>query len=236
MKLALIPARGGSKRIPRKNLKPFAGRPVIAYSIEAALACGLFDHVVVSTDDEEIEAAARSCGAEVPFRRPPELADDHAGLMPVIRHAIEWYASRGEAPSHLCCILATAPFVRAEHLRQAHDRLLASGHDYAFPVTTFPCPIQRALNIGADGTVTPRFPDMTGARSQEMGEAWHDAGQFYWGRAQAFLDDVAVLSSASLAIKVPRHAAQDIDTAEDWQTAELMYEALHRREERERAA
>jgi len=230
MRLAIIPARGGSTRIPRKNIRPFAGRPIIAWSIAAARDSGMFDHVMVSTEDDEIAAVAIACGAEVPFRRPAELSDNHTGLFPVLQHAIRWYAEHGKPADYVCCILAIAPFVLAAQLREGYERLVASGKSYAFPVTTFACPIQRALRVAADGSVTPFFPEEVLTRSQDLQEAVHDASQFYWGRAQAFLDDVPPWSPASLPLPVSRHLVQDIDTPEDWRRAELLYAVMQAQE------
>lgn len=222
MRLAVIPARGGSKRIPRKNIRPFAGKPMIAWSIEAALESGCFDRVVVSTEDDEVAAVARAGGASVPFRRPPDLADDHAGTMPVIRHAVEWLAGAGDAPEHVCCILATAPFLRVQDLRAGLEALLDSGRDFAFPVTTFAFPIQRALRIDDQGRISMFSPENYAVRSQDLEPAYHDAAQFYWGRAEAWLAERPVYSERSVPLFLPRHLVQDIDTPEDWERAEWM--------------
>lgn len=232
MRLAVIPARGGSKRIPRKNVRPFAGKPIVAYSIEAARASALFDRVIVSTDDEEIARVARDCGAETPFVRPRELSDDHTGTNAVVRHAISWCGEHGALPQHVCCIYATAPFVQPRYLREGYERLVASGKSFAFSVTSFAFPIQRALRIGADGCVQPIWPENIARRSQDLEEAYHDAAQFYWGTAQAFLDDVVLYSAASVPVILPRHLVQDIDTEEDWVRAELMFRALQAQQER----
>mgnify|MGYP001199902583 FL=1 len=225
MRLAVIPARGGSKRIPRKNVRPFAGKPIVAYSIEAARASALFDRVIVSTDDEEIARVARDCGAETPFVRPRELSDDHTGTNAVVRHAIGWFGERGELPDHVCCLYATAPFVQPRYLREGFEQLVSSGKSFAFSVTTFAFPIQRALRIDADGCVQPIWPENVARRSQDLEETYHDAGQFYWGTARAFLDDVVLYSGASVPVVLPRHLVQDIDTEEDWVRAELMFGA-----------
>lgn len=232
MRLAVIPARGGSKRIPRKNVRPFAGKPIVAYSIEAARASALFDRVIVSTDDEEIARVARDCGAETPFVRPRDLSDDHTGTNAVVRHAISWFGEHGALPQHVCCIYATAPFVQPRYLREGYERLVASGKSFAFSVTSFAFPIQRALRIGADGCVQPIWPENIARRSQDLEETYHDAGQFYWGTAQAFLDDVVLYSAASVPVILPRHLVQDIDTEEDWVRAELMFRALQAQQER----
>ena len=226
MKLALIPARGGSKRIPRKNVRLFHGKPIIAWSIAAARESGLFDRVVVSTDDEEIAAVARAYGAETPFVRPPEFSDDRTGTNAVVRHGLEWFAAQGDAVDVVCCIYATAPFVTAEALRRGHDLLTARGHGFAFSVTSFPFPIQRALKIRTDGSLAMFQPEHMATRSQDLEEAWHDAGQFYWGYGAAFLADLPLFSEHAVPVVLPRHRVQDIDTAEDWRRAELMFAAL----------
>lgn len=226
MKLAVIPARGGSKRIPRKNVKPFCGKPIIAWSIEAALGSGCFDKVTVSTDDEEIAAVARQCGAEVPFMRPAELSDDHTGTIPVIRHAVDWHAGQGWQVEAACCIYATAPFVTAHDLQRGWEVLAASGADYAFSVTSYDFPIQRAIRITAQGRVEMFQPEHFSTRSQDLEEAFHDAGQFYWGRADAWRSSRPLFSPDAAPVLLPRHRVQDIDTAEDWLRAEWMFKAM----------
>lgn len=226
MKLCVIPARGGSKRIPRKNIRLFAGRPIIAWSIQAALDTGLFDRVMVSTDDEEIAEVARAHGAEIPFLRPRELADDHTGTNAVARQAIRWHGEQGMTVEVACCLYATAPFVQVGDLREGHDRLLASGKSFVFSITSFPSPIQRALRLNAQGEVEAMYPEYSATRSQDLEPAWHDAAQFYWGRASAFLNDEPLFSPVSLPVILPRHRVQDIDSEEDWRRAELMFAAL----------
>ncbi|QDQ28903.1 pseudaminic acid cytidylyltransferase [Chitinimonas arctica] len=225
--IAIIPARGGSKRIPRKNVKPFHGKPMIAYSIAAARACGLFDRVVVSSDDAEIMDLARELGAEVPFVRPADLADDHATTIAVIQHAIQALQADGATPAHVCCIYATAPFVQADYLRQGYRALLdRPDKAYAFSVTSFPFPVQRAIRLDGDGCVDALYPQYRNTRSQDLEEAFHDAGQFYWGRADAWLAGEVIFSPASLPVVLPRYLVQDIDTPEDWRRAEYLYGAL----------
>lgn len=226
MNVAIIPARGGSKRIPKKNIRLFAGKPIIAYSITAALSSGLFDRIIVSTDNEEIAKTAQQYGAETPFFRPKCLADDFTGTNAVVRHALEWLKNNGVSANCACCIYATAPFVRVDFLREGFEKLVGSGKSFAFSVTTFPFPIQRAVRITLDGVVKPFFPEHISSRSQDLEEAYHDAGQFYWGKSQAFLEDEDLFSSESIPIVLPRHLVQDIDTMEDWKRAELMYAAL----------
>ncbi|HWP94751.1 MAG TPA: pseudaminic acid cytidylyltransferase [Gammaproteobacteria bacterium] len=231
MKVAIIPARGGSKRIPRKNIRPFLGRPILGYSIETARATGLFDRIIVSTDDEEVARVARAEGAETPFLRPGELADDHTGTLPVIAHALRWLAERGCAVEYACCIYATAPLLRADDLRAAYERLITSDAQYVFSATSFPFPIQRAIRLDERNRVTPFFPEAIGLRSQDLEPAFHDAGQFYWGRSTAFLAALPVFAAHSEAFLLPRHRVQDIDTPEDWERAEYLYRALHSRQD-----
>ncbi|MDI7863633.1 pseudaminic acid cytidylyltransferase [Rhizobiaceae bacterium n13] len=226
MRLAVIPARGGSKRIPRKNIKPFAGRPMIAWSIDAALASGCFDRIIVSTDDEEIADVASSAGAEVPFVRPADLSDDHTATIPVIAHAVSWMRENGSEPEYVCCIYATAPFVRAEDIAHGLRILEESGADYAFSVTSYPFPIQRAVRLTADGRMEMFHPEHFSTRSQDLEEAFHDAGQFYWGRTGAWLEGRPIFSPSAAAVVLPRYRVQDIDTPEDWERAELMFTAV----------
>jgi pseudaminic acid cytidylyltransferase len=226
MRLAVIPARGGSKRIPRKNIKSFCGKPIIAWSIEAALQSGYFDEVIVSTDDPEIADVARQWGAGVPFMRPAALADDHTGTIPVVRQTIEWFRQRGKSPAEVCCIYATAPFIRADDLHRGLDLLLANDCSYAFSVTSYPFPIQRAIRITELGRAEMFYPQQFNSRSQDLEEAWHDAGQFYWGRAQAWLEERVVFTPDSVPVPLPRHRVQDIDTTEDWLHAEWMFKAI----------
>ena len=221
--VAIIPARGGSKRIPRKNIKLFAGKPIIAYSIEAAIASKLFDRVIVSTDDDEIAAIAQSFGAEVPFLRPKNLSDDHTGTIEVLKHAIEWLQENSCPVKYVCCIYATAPFVQKSYLQEGFNKLVTLEKSYAFSVTSFPFPIQRAVKIRGDETIEAFNTEHIYTRSQDLEEAYHDAGQFYWGTAEAFLNDTVVFSKASVPVILPRYLVQDIDTEEDWDRAELMY-------------
>ncbi|KFB66821.1 pseudaminic acid cytidylyltransferase [Candidatus Accumulibacter vicinus] len=226
MKLAIIPARGGSKRIPRKNIKLFCGRPMIAWSIDAARASGLFDHIVVSTDDIEISAVAKAYGAEVPFMRPAALSDDYTGTSSVVAHAIQWYRAQGDMPDLVCCIYATAPFVSAADLQRGLQMLADSGSDFAFSVTSFAFPIQRAIKLTEEGRVQMFQPEHFNTRSQDLEEAFHDAGQFYWGRTAAWIADKPIFSTDAVPVILPRHRVQDIDTPEDWERAEWMFKAL----------
>jgi len=226
MKLAVIPARGGSKRIPRKNIKLFCGKPIIEWSIEAAQKSGCFDQVVVSTDDAEIAEVARQCGAQVPFMRPADLSDDQTGTTAVVAHTIGWFSAQGKQPEQVCCLYATAPFVSPDDLRRGLDVLTKTGSDYAFSVTSYAFPIQRAIRINEASRVEMFNPEYFNTRSQDLEEAFHDAGQFYWGRADAWSQGRMIFSLAATPVLLPRHRVQDIDTLEDWIRAEWMFKAL----------
>ena len=227
MKLAVIPARGGSKRIPRKNIKPFCGKPMVAWSIEAALASRLFEQVVVSTDDIEIAEVAKAYGAVVPFLRQPSLSDDHTGTTAVVANAIAWYQDHGYSPDLVCCIYATAPFIAVPDLQRGLDILTDSGADFAFSVTRYPSPIQRALKLTVNGRVDMFQPEYFNVRSQDLTEAFHDAGQFYWGHASAWMANKPVFSTDSAPVILARHRVQDIDTVEDWERAEYLFRAMN---------
>jgi len=225
MRVAVIPARGGSKRIPRKNVRLFCGRPIIAYSVETALQCGIFDRVLVSTDDPEIAEISKAAGAEVPFLRPAQLSDDYTGTNAVVKHGIEALAQTGCLVEFACCIYATAPFLGPFHVLEGYRRLYGNPEKmFAFSVTSFPFPIHRAIRIVNDG-MEPIWPENSTRRSQDLPEAFHDAGQFYWGRASAFIRGLPLFAPHSLPVVLPRWQVQDIDTFEDWERAERMFEA-----------
>lgn len=203
---------------------------MIAWSIKAALQSNCFDRILVSTDDAEIAQVAQAHGAEVPFIRPAELSDDYAGTIPVIAHAIDWQNSNGGQISEVCCIYATAPFVQAADLVRGLNTLHSSGTEYAFSVTSYAFPIQRALRITLDQRLEMFQPEYLGTRSQDLPEAWHDAGQFYWGKAQAWLQGTPLFSHDAAPVPLPRHRVQDIDTPEDWERAEWLFKALQMQE------
>ncbi|MDD5170162.1 MAG: pseudaminic acid cytidylyltransferase [Syntrophales bacterium] len=228
MRLAVIPARGGSKRILHKNIKEFCGKPIIAWSIESALKSRCFDRIIVSTDDAEIADIARQWGAEVPFRRPDQLSDDYIGTAAVIRHAIEWFAEQDVLFEQVCCIYATAPFVTAEDIRWGLEMLISSGADSAISVTSFPYPIQRAVRITKDGFLEMLQPEHCSTRSQDLEEAYHDAGQFYWGISDACRKERITFPKKIIPVIVPRYRVQDIDTQEDWVCAELLFKVLQK--------
>jgi N-acylneuraminate cytidylyltransferase len=225
VKIAVIPARGGSKRIPGKNIRDFCGKPIIAYSIEQAIKSELFDRVIVSTDDEEIALVAKNHGADIPFIRPPDISDDFTGTNAVVKHAIEWFQQQGQTIEFACCIYATAPFVQTRYLQEGYEKLVESNSSFAFSVTSFAFPIQRAIRINTQGKVEAIWPENINKRSQDLEDTFHDAGQFYWGTAAAFLQNRVTFSTESISVIVPRFLVQDIDTEEDWFRAELMFKA-----------
>ncbi|NTZ95540.1 pseudaminic acid cytidylyltransferase [Pseudomonas koreensis] len=221
--VAIIPARGGSKRIPRKNLLAFDGVPMIVRSIRTALDSGLFEQVVVSTDDAEIAELALAHGAQVPFLRPAELADDFTGTAAVIVHALQQLP----AFDYACCVYATAPLLQSRFLREGFELLQQHPQkSFAFSVCSFGFPVQRALTVDGQGALTALYPEFRQTRSQDLPEAFQDAGQFYWGRSEAWLRGEVLYSSASLPVILPRHLVQDIDTLQDWKRAEYLYAAL----------
>lgn len=225
MNIAIIPARGGSKRIPRKNIKEFCGKPMIAYAINAAKASGLFDHIVVSTDDEEIAKIAKALGAETPFERPTELANDFTATVPVIAHAIEVCRNLGWTFDYVCCIYPSVPFIQIDDLRGAFASLTSSDADYSFPVTEYPSAIQRALKLLSNGKMQPFYPEFQLIRTQDLESAYYDAGQFYWGKVDAWLTNPKVHSS-SLGYTIPNWRVVDIDTSDDWVRAEMLAPAI----------
>lgn len=226
MNIGLIPARSGSKRIQGKNTRLFAGRPMIQHSIETALRSNVLDSVIVSTDDPATAEIAKSAGADVPFVRPLELSDDHTGLLAVIQHAIGWMRSEQLPVEYVCCVLATAPFLQPSSLASALEKLHASGASYAFSITEFAFPIQRAISLDDNERVDAMWPQYRDRRSQDLEPAYHDAAQFYWGTASAFEAAEPMFAPHSLGIRLPAHLVHDIDTESDWRRAELMYHAL----------
>jgi pseudaminic acid cytidylyltransferase len=226
MIVAVIPARGGSRRILKKNIRSFVGKPIIAYSIQAANETGLFDRIIVSTDSDEIAGVARRYGAEVPFARPADISDDHAGTDAVVLHALKWAIAEMGSLDYVCCIYATAPFIRAEFIRQGYERLREGGATSAFAVTSFAYPIFRSLRINEQNRLQMFWPEHFGARSQDLTEAYHDAGQFYWADVRKYLIEKRFFSSDAVPVILPRIFVQDIDTEEDWEIAEKTYRAL----------
>ncbi len=227
MNVAIIPARGGSKRIPRKNIRNFCGKPMIAWSIETALKSGVFARVLVSTDDPEIKEISVACGAEAPFERPSALANDHAGTLPVVRHAVQWLLDHGVPVDKACCLYATAPFTTPGDLKSGLS-ILADDNtvDFAFSITPFEFPVQRALKLNPNHEVSMFWPEHELTRSQDLPTAYHDAGQFYWGTTRAWLHCDRIYSAHSRGVVLPPHRVQDIDTEEDWLHAEIKHKSL----------
>jgi len=224
--VAIIPARGGSKRIPEKNIRTFRGLPVIEYSIGEAKKSGLFDDIIISTDSQRIAEIGVSLGASSPFLRPEALSSDYAGTTEVITHAVDWLRHAGRTPTHVCCIYATAPFIRSEDIVTAYRLFADNDVDYVMPVTLFPYPIQRALKLDNESRIAMFAPEYYETRSQDLELAWHDVGQFYWGTATAWLQGAPIFSPRTRAIALPQWRVHDIDTPEDWHRAELMHHAL----------
>jgi len=228
MNLCIIPARGGSKRIPQKNIKQFCGKPMIAWSIAAAQKSALFKHIIVSTDDEQIAKVAETYGALSPFRRPTKLSDDYTTTMPVINHAIrEVEKNLGYYPKNVCVVYATAPFIQVNDLKHGLNQLISLKADFAFSITRFSYPIQRALKLNNSGKITMFQPEYKLTRSQDLESAYHDAGQFYWGKTKSFLEEREIFSNLSAAVVLPYWRVVDIDSEEDWRHAELLFRTLN---------
>lgn len=228
MRIAVIPARGGSKRIPRKNIKNFCGKPIITYSIEAALSSSVIDRVIVSTDNQEVGRIARECGAETPFTRPADLSDDMTPMVPVVQHAATWIESNWGPVNMICCIHATAPFIRAEDLRSALHKYMDEGvTGYVFSASRFGFPVQRGFRLTQTGHCEMLHPEFYNTRSQDIEEVYQDAGQFYWGSSVTFRSGRAFFSLDSKPYVLPRYRVQDIDTDDDWLRAENMWRVLH---------
>lgn len=227
--LAIIPARGGSKRIPRKNIKDFLGKPIIQYSIEAAINSGLFDEIMVSTEDEEIAEIAIKCGAVVPFFRNAALADDYATIGNVVEEVLKCYRDQqGIVFDYVCCLFATAPLVRVTNISNALDLMLENKFTAVFPVLRFSYPIQRALEIDP-GTQNVKliWQEYLNTRSQDLKDAYHDCGQFYWADVGAFMEEKTFFTSHASILELSPLEAQDIDNEQDWTMAELKYKMLN---------
>ncbi|MGD9639199.1 MAG: pseudaminic acid cytidylyltransferase [Alphaproteobacteria bacterium] len=225
--IAIIPARGGSKRILKKNTKFFSGKPIIEYSIEAALKCDLFQKVIISTDSDEIASIAEKAGAEIPFMRPPELSDDLTTTAPVLVHAVKEMNKKGVDFPYFCCIYATAPFILPKYLIEGFELLKEKNLGSVFPITSYPFPIFRAHKIQEDGTLVMFWPEHMNTRSNTLPQAYHDAGQFYWYNTEKFLKEPVLYSKDAQGIVLPRFMVQDIDTPEDWETAEKLFQVLN---------
>jgi N-acylneuraminate cytidylyltransferase len=224
--LAIIPARGRSKRIPRKNIKPFLGKPIMEYSIQAARACKCFDEIMVSTDDKEIAEIAISAGAQVPFFRSTEASSDTAGTAEVLIEVLYEYEKRGMYFEYLCCIYPTAPFITAQRLSYAKSLLMENNVDCILPVTKFSYPIQRGLII-ENGYARMLWPENYSKRSQDLQDVYHDCGQFYFLNTQSLIKQKSLFPEKTMTIIVPETEVQDIDNESDWKIAELKYSRIH---------
>jgi pseudaminic acid cytidylyltransferase len=228
LNLCIIPARGGSKRIPRKNIRDFGGQPMISWSIKAALESKCFDHIVVSTDDSEIAELSKLHGAEVPFIRPASLSDDYVATRPVINHAITEISKIHSRPTYVCCLYPTAPFVRSSDLSDALDILLNNQFDFVSTASSYSVPIQWAFSISEKNSLKRLYPEHRLTRSQDLPNYFFDAGQFYWGRTECFLNNQDPLGDNCSVLQLPKHLVHDIDTPEDLELAELIFLALQR--------
>jgi pseudaminic acid cytidylyltransferase len=224
--ICIIPARGGSKRIPRKNIKDFLGKPIIAYSIEAALKCNLFDEVMVSTDDDEIASIAKQYGAKVPFKRSFENSNDYSSTVDVILEVLDCYNELGITFTYVCCVYPTAPLIQIVNIKNAFDVLLKKNHETVFPVTLFSFPILRALQIDINDQVSMIWPENLNKRSQDLPSSYHDAGQFYWTSDSYIKNKKKLYSNNSSCIILSNLEVQDIDNESDWKIAELKYKLI----------
>lgn len=224
-KLCIIPARGGSKRIPRKNIKPFMGKPIIAYSIEAALNSGVFDEVMVSTDDEEIADVARQYGAAVPFLRSAETSNDYATTVDVLLEVVSRYKEQGKDFDTICCLYSTAPFVTSERLQEASSQI-SDTIDACFTIVQYSYPIQRSLRINENGCVEMNFPEHLKSRTQDLEKVYHDAGQFYFVKTDALVNEKTVWCKRTAPLILSELEVQDLDTLTDWQLAEMKFQLL----------
>ena len=221
--LCIIPARGGSKRIPRKNVKPFMGKPILAYSIENAFATGLFEEVMVSTDDPEIMEVAKQYGASVPFVRTEKTANDFAPLADVLHEVVDMYAEQGKTFDNMCCILATCPLVKASYISEAYQKLIHSDFISVYPVVQFSYPILRSLKMDEHGEVSMNWPEYAKTRSQDLAPAYHDSGTFYWHKVDVWMSG----KRKGGGIVIAEDLVQDIDTEEDWRMAELKFQLMN---------
>ena len=225
MKVAIIPARSGSKRIKNKNIREFCGCPMIGRAILNAKKSGLFDRIIISTDSLEIKAVAHSFGGEVPFRRPKNLADDFTSTISVVRHGIQWLLDQGVKLSAVCCIYPATPFLKPEDLNLGLKYLKEKGVDFTYAITSFPHPIQRAMEMDDEGRLIMKDPNMSNIRSQDLVETYHDAGQFYWANVGTWLEKRTILDCQNAGVILPKFRAIDIDTLDDWILAERIFQA-----------
>ena len=228
MKLCIIPARIGSKRIPKKNIRDFCGKPIIGWSIHTAVESNCFDKIIVSTDSEEIASISEKYGAEVPFIRPKNISDDITGTLPVVNHSIKFVEANFGKVELVCCIYATAPFLEPSFLRKGLLKIKENNANFCYSATSFPFPIQRAIKITSEKKSKMFFPEFQNTRSQDLEDSYHDAGQFYWGRASSWLEKRRIFDDNSIPLLIPRYKVQDIDTEEDWIRAEMMFKLINK--------
>jgi pseudaminic acid cytidylyltransferase len=230
MRVAVIPARGGRKRIPRKNIRLFHGKPIIAWSIEILQRSKSVDKIIVSTDDQEVASIASTYGAEIPFMRPESISDDYSTTVDVMKHAAQWLSENYQKSSitEICCMYATAPFALESDLNAGLKILIDEGLDYVFTATDYVFPIERSLYFDRQGLIRPRFPKKINMRSQDLKEAYHDAAQFYWGSMNAWVKGLPIFSSKSSPLILSRSHVQDIDTLEDWNRAEILFSIMNK--------
>ena len=226
MRVAVIPARGGSKRIPRKNIRPFAGKPIIAWPIKAALSSGLFDQVVVSTDDAEIAEVARDAGASVPFMRPKNLSDDYADTKSVVRHAISELKLETEPEVQVCCIYPTSVFADSQLLNEGLEKLISSNCKFVLSMTSVDPSVYRAFTKAADGSITMLFPENFAKRTQDLPSLYCDAAQFYWATVGAWQSDLNIFRDDSIGVFLDPSRVQDIDNEPQWLAAELKFQEI----------
>jgi len=229
MKIAVIPARGGSKRIPKKNIKSFCGKPMIAWPIQTAKKSRLFDHILVSTDDEEIAEVAKNFGAEIHFIRPSKLADDHVGIIDVVYHAVDWMLENNWSIDAVCCILSTASLLQVEDLKRGWKNLNSGSWLYTFSVTEYNSTVFRSFIEHKNGGLEMLFPECWNKRSQDLPVAMYDAAQFYWGRPEAWLKKLKIFEQHSCPVKIPHWRVQDIDNPDDWLRAEILFELISKK-------
>ena len=220
--ICIITARGGSKRIPRKNVREFCGKPMLAYSVETAIKSGVFDDVMVSTDDEEIAEVARCYGAKVPFMRSMATSNDYATTADVLSEVLSEYEKRGIEFDAMCCLYPTAPFVRVSELREA-NAMIEAGATSVIPVTSFDFPPLRGFRVGEDGSLEYAFPEYAQVRSQDLPEMVHDCGRFYFAKLDSFRKSRSFITEKTRMLRIPSSLVQDIDTPEDWEMAEQKY-------------
>ena len=225
--IVIIPARGGSKRIPKKNIKDFLGKPIIAYSIEMAINCKLFSRVIVSTDDEEIKDVVLKYGAEVPFIRPKNIADDFTGTHEVIGHAVEYLENTGETMDYVCCIYPTAPLIQKDDLIKGFKLIQTNKWNSVMAATNFSYPIFRSFKNLPNGGLKMIFPEHYNSRSQDLPEVYHDAGLFYWAKPKVWKKKPQWYNEKNSIVKIPNYRIQDIDTPDDWKKAEMIYQIIN---------